>query len=86
MAACNGYFCIFTVAKRKSGISRSLIKKSKDLKHSKSLGIVACILFITPSAPLRIGFIPLVPLKGRQCFLNCFRPRSLLHLSKCRMT
>ena len=27
MAACNGYFCIFTVAKRKSGISRSLIKK-----------------------------------------------------------
>lgn len=27
MAACNGYFCIFIVAKRKSGISRSLIKK-----------------------------------------------------------
>lgn len=31
MAACNGYFCIFTVAKRKSGTSRSLIKKSKYL-------------------------------------------------------
>lgn len=31
MAACNGCFCVFTVAKRKSGTSRSLIKESKYL-------------------------------------------------------